>query len=294
MDPLTAHRLFLLSLFPTPHQVVFLACSGRRGSTCEQEIEARGVRGGLCHGWPGSLCLVEGRRGAHSLLSLYFYSLKLECEKLATEKTEIQRHYVMVSEFHLKGARPLGGFSSEPSKDAQHRDASAPPRIWAVGPGPVPCFLLPKHRLWPPNKPWCLSCSSLGRGRRKPPPCGSPGEPGSAGAIGLSSCTSVGEDLPSPSPLTLPSLLAVLRDVLRPEHRDAQTGRLGARETSSARCLRVPGCPQGLRSALRGEGWEPRVPSLRPLAASPPLAEPCSGPPAAPGLRGRRLLLIYF
>lgn len=30
-------------------------------------------------------------------LSLYFYSLKLECEKLATEKTEIQRHYVMVS-----------------------------------------------------------------------------------------------------------------------------------------------------------------------------------------------------
>lgn len=26
------------------------------------------------------------------------HSLKLECEKLATEKTEIQRHYVMVSE----------------------------------------------------------------------------------------------------------------------------------------------------------------------------------------------------
>uniref|UniRef100_A0A8B9BHC9 Groucho/TLE N-terminal Q-rich domain-containing protein n=1 Tax=Anser brachyrhynchus TaxID=132585 RepID=A0A8B9BHC9_9AVES len=32
-----------------------------------------------------------------------YHSLKLECEKLATEKTEIQRHYVMVSEFHLKG-----------------------------------------------------------------------------------------------------------------------------------------------------------------------------------------------
>lgn len=27
-------------------------------------------------------------------------SLKLECEKLATEKTEIQRHYVMVSPFY--------------------------------------------------------------------------------------------------------------------------------------------------------------------------------------------------
>ncbi|XP_074421755.1 transducin-like enhancer protein 1 isoform X2 [Larus michahellis] len=33
-----------------------------------------------------------------SLSSLYFYSLKLECEKLATEKTEIQRHYVMYYE----------------------------------------------------------------------------------------------------------------------------------------------------------------------------------------------------
>lgn len=57
------------------------------------------------------LCLARdilslgGPRGGRSfsLSPLYFYSLKLECEKLATEKTEIQRHYVMVSEFHLKG-----------------------------------------------------------------------------------------------------------------------------------------------------------------------------------------------
>lgn len=28
---------------------------------------------------------------------IYFYRLKLECEKLASEKTEMQRHYVMVS-----------------------------------------------------------------------------------------------------------------------------------------------------------------------------------------------------
>lgn len=41
-------------------------------------------------GHPGGLLLLP-------LSPLYFYSLKLECEKLATEKTEIQRHYVMVS-----------------------------------------------------------------------------------------------------------------------------------------------------------------------------------------------------
>lgn len=65
---------------------------------------------------------VTGRTKGWSLLlslsPLYFYSLKLECEKLATEKTEIQRHYVMVSEFHLKG-EGWCGISSEPSKDMQ-------------------------------------------------------------------------------------------------------------------------------------------------------------------------------
>lgn len=30
------------------------------------------------------------------LLFVVFFSLKLECEKLASEKTEMQRHYVMV------------------------------------------------------------------------------------------------------------------------------------------------------------------------------------------------------
>uniref|UniRef100_A0A8C5UCC3 Groucho/TLE N-terminal Q-rich domain-containing protein n=1 Tax=Malurus cyaneus samueli TaxID=2593467 RepID=A0A8C5UCC3_9PASS len=47
-----------------------------------------------------------------------YHSLKLECEKLATEKTEIQRHYVMVSELHLKG-EGWCGISSDPSKDIQ-------------------------------------------------------------------------------------------------------------------------------------------------------------------------------
>jgi hypothetical protein len=37
------------------------------------------------------------------------FSLKLECEKLASEKIEIQRHYVMVSlvgERHVRGGPP--------------------------------------------------------------------------------------------------------------------------------------------------------------------------------------------
>lgn len=37
-------------------------------------------------------------------------SLKLECEKLASEKTEMQRHYVMVS----AGANALAPFSLMP------------------------------------------------------------------------------------------------------------------------------------------------------------------------------------
>lgn len=32
---------------------------------------------------------------------LFNFSLKLECDKLATEKTEMQRHYVMVSQVNV-------------------------------------------------------------------------------------------------------------------------------------------------------------------------------------------------
>lgn len=38
-------------------------------------------------------------KNAHGFLSS-LNSLKLECEKLASEKTEMQRHYVMVSKQH--------------------------------------------------------------------------------------------------------------------------------------------------------------------------------------------------
>lgn len=70
--------------------------------------------------------------------SLYFYSLKLECEKLATEKTEIQRHYVMVSELHLKGG---GRWGVSP---LNHQRMHSPGMLGlpcAVWPGPEICFL---------------------------------------------------------------------------------------------------------------------------------------------------------
>lgn len=46
------------------------------------------------HLWPGC---PRTRRDEFVCLCDCFFSLKLECEKLASEKTEMQRHYVMVS-----------------------------------------------------------------------------------------------------------------------------------------------------------------------------------------------------
>lgn len=34
---------------------------------------------------------------------MFFFSLKLECDKLASEKSEMQRHYVMVSRLRSNG-----------------------------------------------------------------------------------------------------------------------------------------------------------------------------------------------
>jgi len=43
-------------------------------------------------------CMVSIQRVSQSLMTFnLLFSLKLECEKLASEKIEIQRHYVMVS-----------------------------------------------------------------------------------------------------------------------------------------------------------------------------------------------------
>lgn len=84
---------------------------------------------GLCSVQPGRSCL-WGTRGclplppSLSLSSLYYYSLKLECEKLATEKTEIQRHYVMVSELHLKGGVRWG------VSPLNHQRTRSPGMVW--------------------------------------------------------------------------------------------------------------------------------------------------------------------
>lgn len=64
--------------------------------------------------------------------SLYFYSLKLECEKLATEKTEIQRHYVMVSELHLKGEGRRGVSPLNHQRTHSPGDALASLRVGCV------------------------------------------------------------------------------------------------------------------------------------------------------------------
>lgn len=42
-------------------------------------------------------CLVYIYAKSFEYFKFYLCRLKLECEKLATEKTEMQRHYVMVS-----------------------------------------------------------------------------------------------------------------------------------------------------------------------------------------------------
>ena len=102
---------------------------------------------------PGGLSLPP----SFSLSSLYFYSLKLECEKLATEKTEIQRHYVMVSELHLKGEGLWGGVSSELSKNKQPWDALASPCVWVVWPGLEILLLWLLCLVFHWNEPWCLS-----------------------------------------------------------------------------------------------------------------------------------------
>lgn len=90
--------------------------------------------------------------------------MKLECEKLATEKTEIQRHYVMVSELHLKGG---GRWGVSP---LNHQRTRSPGMLWfplalglcgqALRSGSCGCYCLS----FPQNELWCLSracCRSL-------------------------------------------------------------------------------------------------------------------------------------
>lgn len=56
---------------------------------------------------------------SHSLL--FFFSLKVEYDKLANEKTEMQRHYVMVREFcTIFPPPPCGIWTRETLRREQH------------------------------------------------------------------------------------------------------------------------------------------------------------------------------
>lgn len=55
----------------------------------------------LTHRRPSPLSLTPPPHLSSPPLSLL--SLKLECDKLASEKSEMQRHYIMVSEARLRG-----------------------------------------------------------------------------------------------------------------------------------------------------------------------------------------------
>lgn len=122
----------------------------------------------VCGGTRGSLPLPPFL----SLSSLYFYSLKLECEKLATEKTEIQRHYVMVSELHLNERRAaVGGVSSEPSKNTRPWDALASPWYGLCGQAlrsascGCHCLVFPQKELWCLSRACCHRSRCRGDGR---------------------------------------------------------------------------------------------------------------------------------
>uniref|UniRef100_A0A3B5A7E4 Transducin-like enhancer protein 1 n=1 Tax=Stegastes partitus TaxID=144197 RepID=A0A3B5A7E4_9TELE len=72
-------------------------CSGRPSKMKPQ------TRLSAASGTPQSLKLtypetLDRIKEEFQFLQTQYHSLKLECEKLATEKTEIQRHYVMYYE----------------------------------------------------------------------------------------------------------------------------------------------------------------------------------------------------
>ena len=89
-------------------------------------------------------CLI--RLEARFLACLFLFSLKLECEKLVQEKTEMQRHYVMVSQIHIwsNKCKPLF-FSSIPicpddkwpnSQQKNLQQGFAPKKLWRKTVGP--------------------------------------------------------------------------------------------------------------------------------------------------------------
>ncbi|KPP73819.1 hypothetical protein Z043_107081 [Scleropages formosus] len=80
----------------------------------------------------------------HSSCSVHLRSLKLECEKLASEKTEMQRHYIMVSartapEVLTGGLRACLCFYPEGLSFRHHGDPDVTCRL-LNGPGDCPLW----------------------------------------------------------------------------------------------------------------------------------------------------------
>lgn len=126
-----------------------------------------GVAGGSCACEAGSWRFVAAQ-ALQFPLSLSFHSLKLECEKLATEKTEIQRHYVMVSA-HLDRAggsrllEPLGAKSPWVPLALACVWAWLGPEMRAAGfcPG-AELFFVSALLSLPSSEPWRVGVEAMG------------------------------------------------------------------------------------------------------------------------------------
>lgn len=121
-------------------------------------------------------------------LPLFFFSLKLECDKLASEKSEMQRHYVMVSQPQGPAGRDGG-----PQSPLWHQQLL--PEPW---PPPQGCarsqgLLSIQPALGPGSVRLAGLAAGPGSGRgAKPPGCslGLPGPPAVLGSRGGSGCES--------------------------------------------------------------------------------------------------------
>ena len=97
---------------PPPSKYVFQNCCRGEKRTAEITLGNYSCESGLL--WPLQSCTLHDRHinkinhsykslsvmkisALNCFLSCYIFSLKLDCEKLVQEKTEMQRHYVMVS-----------------------------------------------------------------------------------------------------------------------------------------------------------------------------------------------------
>uniref|UniRef100_A0A8C1ZZR3 TLE family member 2, transcriptional corepressor a n=1 Tax=Cyprinus carpio TaxID=7962 RepID=A0A8C1ZZR3_CYPCA len=88
LDANSPPLFFHIGTFATTARVLCFSCSSSRCGRC-------------------SIGTLDRIKEEFQFLQTQYHSLKLECEKLATEKTEIQRHYVMVRQTHTEIAKRL-------------------------------------------------------------------------------------------------------------------------------------------------------------------------------------------